>query len=353
MKLCPKCFAPAEEAAFACFSPQCSRAGIPVGPSQGRFCPACRSPMTVKVCSECGFDLDPDALQRGLLCFSLAGDQGVGKSNYLAVMLRELGQEFCRIYGSTLYPTGGDRTMDRYHRCYAQPLFDCGVCVPPPREEDRDPRPYTLVFPQDSAAGKTCSLAFYDACGSNFTSEADLALYNRSIYHSKGILLLIDPAQLPAVQEQRSAKGLPPVPGDPKALLLRIIHLLRTGLGLESMDQKIPVPLAVCLTKMDTIFPQLDSASFVRDASRSLRRPMASSSDFSSCSQEMQSLMEVWNGGELIGHVKSQFQDWAFFGISSLGASPSEQGEIPRVSPHRVLDPLLWLLWRNQIIRAG
>jgi hypothetical protein len=36
-----------------------------------------------------------------------------------------------------------------------------------------------------------------------------------------------------------------------------------------------------------------------------------------------------------------------------LGNSPGEQGEIPRISPHRVLDPLLWLLWRNQILRAG
>ena len=359
MKLCPKCFAPVEEAGFACCAPHCSRAGIPVSFAPGQkggtipLCPACRTRMTVKVCLECGFELDPDALQRGLLSFSLVGAQGAGKSNYLAVLMRELAGEFCRVYGATLYPTGGDRTMDRYQRTYARPLFDLGVCVPPTDREDVDPLTYTLLFPPNSPAGKTCSLAFYDAYGKNFGSEANMALYNRSIYHSSGLLLMVDPGQLPALRELRKAKGLPVVPGDPQALLLRTVHLLRAGLGLESVDKKIPVPLAICITKMDTIFPQLDSASFLKDPSRNLRRPMASASDFASCSLEMESLLEVWGAGEFLGHVKSQFQDWSFFGLSALGASPSEQGEIPRISPHRVLDPLLWLLWRNQILRAG
>lgn len=358
MKLCPKCFAPVEEAGFACSAPHCSRAGIPVPGTDHEkegsppLCPACQSRMLVKVCLECGFELDPDALQRGLLCFSLVGDHGAGKSNYLAVLLRELSGEFCRVYGATLYPTGGDRTMDRYHRSYAHPLFDLGVCVPPTEQEDVDPLTYALVFPQNAQAGKTCSLAFYDSYGNNFGSEANMALYNRSIYHSKGILLLVDPGQFPAMEELRAAKGLPPVPGDPLALLLRTIHLLRAGLGLESVEQKIPVPLAVCITKMDTVFPQLDPASFLGDPSRSLRRPLVSASDFSSCSLETESLLTLWGAGEFLGHVKSQFEEYSFFGFSALGASPSEQGEIPRVSPHRVLDPLLWLLWRNQILRA-
>jgi hypothetical protein len=359
MKLCPKCFAPVEEAGFACCAPHCSRAGIPVPPAAGQkegtipLCPACQSRMTVKVCLECGFELDPDALQRGLLCFSLVGDQGVGKSNYLAVLMRELSGEFCRVYGATLYPTGGDRTMDRYQRNYARSLFDLGICVPPTDREDVDPLTYTLMFPPNSEAGSTCSLAFYDACGKNFESEANMALYNRSIYHSAGILLLIDPSQLPAIRQQRSARGLPLTPGDPQTLLLRTVHLLRTGLGLESVDKKIPVPLAVCITKMDTLFHQLDPASFLRDPSRNLRRPMVCAADFSSCSLEMESLLEVWGAGELLRHVKSQFEDWCFFGLSALGNSPGKQGEIPRISPHRVLDPLLWLLWRNQILRAG
>lgn len=358
MKLCPKCFASVEAAGYACSAPHCSRAGIPVPPAAEQeegaapLCPACQSRMTVKVCLECGFELDPDALQRGLLCFSLVGDQGVGKSNFLGVLIRELAREFCRVYGATLYPTGGDRTMDRYQRIYSRPLYDLGVCVPPTEREDVDPLTYTLLFSGNSAAGHTCSLAFYDSFGKNFESEANMALYNRSIYHSAGILLLVDPAQFPAIREQRSARGLPLTPGDPQELLLRTIHLLRAGLGLASVEQKIPVPLAVCVTKMDTLFHQLDPASFVRDPSRSLRQPALSEADLSSCSMEMESLLEVWGAGELLRHVKSQFQDWCFFGLSALGNSPGEQGEIPRISPHRVLDPLLWLLWRNQILKA-
>ena len=107
------------------------------------------------------------------------------------------------------------------------------------------------------------------------------------------------------------------------------------------------VPLAV-ITEMDSlnlwIRPALQFLLFTR---------LVCAADFSSCSLEMESLLEVWGAGELLRHVKSQFEDWCFFGLSALGNSPGEQGEIPRISPHRVLDPLLWLLWRNQILRAG
>lgn len=243
--------------------------------------------------------------------------------------------------------------MNRYEREYSRPLYEEGICVPPTERADVDPLTYALVFPQGSEGGKTCSLAFYDAYGKNFGSEADMALYNRSIYHSRGILLILDPGRLPGLQDVRGAKPAPGAEEDAQTLLLRTVHLLRAGLGLESVDKKIPIPLAVVITKMDTLYHRLDPSSFLRDSSRNLRRPMISAADISSCSLEAQSLLESWGARELLGHVKSQFSDWAFFGVSALGEKPGPQGEIRRVTPHRVLDPLLWLLWKNGVLRAG
>lgn len=358
MKQCPKCFAPQEEAGLACSSPHCNRAGIPVAVAaaqkdeKGRpVCAACAAPMTLKVCTQCGFELG-DA-EGAYLPISLVGSAGSGKSNYLSVLIRQLGSEFCTVYGSTLYPTGGDRTMAHFEREYHRPLFSRGVCVPPTREGDLDPLTYTLVFPRESEAGKTCGLAFYDTAGANLESEADMALWGRSIYHSKGILFVVDPSQFPAVREARRAKKLSVVDHDPQALLLRTVHLLRAGLGLESVSKKIPVHLAVCLAKMDTVRSHLDPASFLGDPSRNLRKPMVSASDLDSCSLEAQSLVETWGGREFLSHVRSQFSSYAFFGLSALGNAPGEQNEIPKVLPHRALDPLLWLLWKHQIIRAG
>ena len=113
------------------------------------------------------------------------------------------------------------------------------------------------------------------------------------------------------------------------------------------------MPLAVCLTRLATVYDYLDPASFLRDATRNLRRPMVSAADLSRCSLEAQALIDSWGGKEFLGHVHSQFADCAFFGISALGGQTGEQNEIPRGAPHRALDPLLWLLWKHQILRAG
>lgn len=360
MKQCPKCFASMKEVGSACSSPQCHRAGIPVNVADAQrsnrgepLCPACQSPMTVKVCRECGFELDVGERQADYLPFSLVGAQGSGKSNYLSVLLQQLDTEFCKVYDATLYPTGGDRTISHFERYYHRPLFRQGVCVPSTEEENVDPLTYTLVFPQGSDKGKTCNLAFYDACGKNFLSEADMSLHNRSICYSKGILFLIDPSQLSGLRRSGPGKKGLVVEEDAQALLLRTIHLLRAGLGLDSVTKKIPVPIAICLTKTDTLFSQLDPASFLKESSRNLRRPMVSAADLSSCSLEVQSMLDVWGGRELLGHVRSQFSEYAFFGFSALGSQPGEQNQISHIVPHRVLDPLLWLFWKNQIIRAG
>lgn len=359
LKHCPKCFSSVQEAGVTCSSPHCNRAGIPVSPGDmeksprgAPLCPACKAAMTVKVCRECGFELDagdPAAVQ---LAFSLVGAKGAGKSNLLAVLVNQLGGEFCKVYGATLYPTGGDRTINQYEREYNRPLFQRGVCVPSTKEEDVDPLTYTLVFPK-GGEGKTCGLALYDTCGGHFRSEADMALHNRSLYHSQGLLFLVDPSQFPIPREARKAQKQPVLREDPSATLLRTIHLLRTGLGLEDVSKKIPVPVAVVVTKMDTVLPTLDPACFLRDSSRNLRRPMLSGADLSACNLETQSLLETWGGREFLGHVRSQFSHSAFFGVSALGAAPGEQNEIPRVTPHRALDPLLWLLHQCDILRAG
>ncbi len=359
MKKCPKCFASLDEAGVACASPHCSRAGIPVSAASGEksakgepVCAACNAVMTARVCLQCGFEL-ADAGVADVLSLSLVGASGSGKSNYLATLIHELGGAFCRVYGATLYPTGGERTMLQYERYYHRPLFGQGVCVPPTRAQDVDPLTYTLVFPKDSEAGRTFGLAFYDTDGRIFGSEADMALSGRSIYHGGGILFMLDPSQLPLIAAARRARGLGCIEADATAILLRTVHLLRAGLGLESVSKKIPLPLAVCLTKLDSVSNHLDAASFLTDKPRSLRRPTVSAADLAGCGLEAQSLIEAWGGREFLGHVHSQFADAAFFALSALGKPPTADSEAPRVLPHRVLDPLLWLLVKNNVIKSS
>ncbi|MCX6034188.1 MAG: hypothetical protein NTV38_04310, partial [Chloroflexi bacterium] len=54
---------------------------------------------------------------------------------------------------------------------------------------------------------------------------------------------------------------------------------------------------------------------------------------------------------KLFTGVTKHFRDHAFFGVSATGCN-AEQGHFSRVVPHRVEDPLLWLLFRLGVIEG-
>lgn len=361
MKNCPKCLGGVENYKYVCHSPGCKGAGIPAqsneeGATTGSSpaCEQCGEVMSLRVCPDCGFEMEAGELLRELLPVTIIGSSGCGKSNFIAVMIDQLRSQMCKVYGCTLYPTGGDRTMDYYAREYRRPLYEQGVCVPTTEQEDINPLTYTLLFADEKGKGgsKSVGLAFYDSCGKKLENQHDMSAHNRSLYSSGGILFLLDPSQLPLIKEARKAGKMPIVASDTQELLLRMVHLIRTGLSVPD-GKKIDIPIAVCLTKLDTLSPHLDPASLVGDSTRHLSRPMLNAADLSGCNLEVQSLFESWGGGEIVRHVRSQFANYSFFGISSLGGQPGSQNEVVRVNPHRVLDPLLWLLWKKQILKVG
>ena len=365
MKSCPKCLGPIENYRHACNKLGCAKMGIPVkqeehtgqeGQSPAPMPDACEcgDVMTLRICPDCGFEMEDDEMRRQFFSFSLVGSGGSGKSNYLAVLVNQLRSEMCKVYGCTLYPTGGDRTMDHYKRQYHHPLFEQGVCVSSTQLEDLNPLTYALLFPEAGKdTARSVGLAFYDSCGKELESVRQMSAHSKNIYSPGGILFLIDPSQLPVIKEARRAENMPVLEEDVQSLLLRTIHLIRNGLSMHDMGKKIDIPLAICLTKIDTLYQKLDPASFIAGTSRNLRRPMLNTADISSCSLEVMALLERWGGEEMVRHIREHFSDYCFFGMSALGSMPSIQNEIDRVRPHRVLDPLLWLLWRHKVLKAG
>ena len=364
MTNCPKCLGPISNYRYSCKALTCSKSGIPAEPEHlsdleqkspaPPACGECGQAMSLHICPDCGFELEAEEIRRKFLSVSLIGCEGSGKSNYLAVLIDQLRSQMCKVYGCTLYPTGGDRTMNHYRRQYHYPLYEQGVCVSSTEQEDLNPLTYAILFSEgEKNNGQNVGLAFYDSCGKNLESGPKMSTHNKSLYGSDGILLLIDPSQLPFIKEARKASNAPVLNSDPQALLLRAVHLIRKGLSIQDIEQKIDVPIAVCLTKLDTLYTHLDPASFIAGPSRSLRRPMLNAADIANCSLEVMALMEKWGAGELVQHVKRQFSNYSFFSFSALGSQPGSQNDVNHVSPHRALDPLLWLLWRNKILRAG
>ena len=61
----------------------------------------------------------------------------------------------------------------------------------------------------------------------------------------------------------------------------------------------------------------------------------------------MLALLHEWNAADIDMHMRLNYTNYRYFGISALGAEPDyESGSVAPggVQPHRVEDPVLWLL---------
>jgi len=353
---CPKCFAHLTEETLAlrCANSACPwagnttlAAGAVEGPGGALACPVCGENFSFAYCPECKFPVREDELSEVSLSVSLAGATGCGKSHYVAVLIQELKNRFSKAFECSLFPVGGEKTMSFYEKDYYNPLYVEGKCIPRTRQDEVNPLLYSLVF-SDASPIKAFDLTLYDACGKNFESISAMSKLNRSLGRSGGILFLVDPMDLSKVAEKHGVHIAKP--SGAGALLSRTIHLLRTSSGRRSLQKNLDIPIAICLTKLDTIRDMLDASSFVAASSRQMRESAFEKYDFEACNLEMQSFFEASGGGEILKQVSSQFNHYAFFGLSSLGHEPSG-GSVQHVAPHRVADPLLWLFWKNKLIK--
>jgi hypothetical protein len=60
-------------------------------------------------------------------------------------------------------------------------------------------------------------------------------------------------------------------------------------------------------------------------------------------SAEVRGHLDRWAGGA-VGTKLDRFTNAGYFATSSLGCQPNEDGTIPSFQPHRVADPLFWIL---------
>lgn len=358
--VCPNCFSTqtADKFYYFCTRTGCARNGLAIPEEEVKLingrpaCPSCENYLNERLCPECGYALFIEDSSIPNISVSIIGTEGCGKSNYLSVVIEELKRSFSKAYDCALYPIGGDNTIHHYEKLYYNPIYLRRECLTSTQQDEIVPLLYSLIFSDKNSNGKNCNLTFYDACGENFKSEKVMADYNSSIFNAKGLLYFIDPSQFPLIREDYESQGKKVCEDDASNILSRTVRLIRHAEGNKNLGQKIDIPIAVCVTKFDTLRSYLDASSFISYQSRHLSSPQFDFPDFNSTNYEVQSLIESWNGTEIVNQVRSHFSNYAFFGISSLGASPDENNRLQQIIPHRVLDPILWILWKNNIINS-
>jgi hypothetical protein len=166
---------------------------------------------------------------------------------------------------------------------------------------------------------------------------------------------MIDPLQLDVVCQQLNTT---PPRNDPQAhperILERLLELFERRHGLHLLSRfgvgnKINVPIAITVSKVDVLSPIVDPGSPLNIAGE--HQNALNLTDAQSVSTEVSRYLRRWIGSNFCNNIESSFSQFQYFGVSSLGHQPDAQHPVV-TNPLRVEDPFLWLLYKTGLIKG-
>jgi hypothetical protein len=300
---------------------------------------------TRPVCPNCHTDLPQRFAEAPSRSMGLIGTRASGKSNFIAVALHELEHRVGPRFDGSLMLLD-DATRNRVDKVLMPKLYGEGVVLEPTqsaRHTVADVRvPLVARLSIGAGGGSNSNLVFFDSAGEDLQSLDVLEREARYITQSHGLVLLVDPLQIPAVRDELGGSvELPDEAVDVYMMLGRVTGLIREARGIPA-NRPIDVPLALTVSKFDALRPLLSEGHpvFSLPAHDGSFDPRVAGS----ISAAVRSDLAGWLGERLDSFVKQEFETMAYFGVSALGESPVD-GRLPNgVAPHRVEDPILWML---------
>lgn len=277
---------------------------------------------------------------------ALIGTKASGKSHFVAVALHELDHRVGpRLNGSLMLLD--DHTRDRVTKELMPRLYAQKTVLEPTQSaatvKAQTGRP--LVAQLAVGMGRdlrNSNLVFFDAAGEDLEHLSRMEREARYVTQSDGLLLLIDPLQIPAVRDQLHDIGeLPDIAGDTNSMLKRLAALLREARAIPA-DRPISLPLALVVSKLDAIRDLLPETHPVLAASA--HDGAFNRRDAHNVSNMMRTEVVGWLGDGFDRFVQQNFSTVGYFGVSALGENPTGGRLENGVSPHRIEDPVLWML---------
>jgi len=310
-------------------------------------CINCKEAAKQLFCSDINKEIPIEFLSMKSLPIALLGAKASGKSNYIGVLINEIRKKMTSPFNCSLSMTCSQESKQAYTDIYYRPLYEQGITV---RGTDAGEVP-PLIFPLRFMDMKNriinmAALTFYDTAGENLNDKSVMNTFNRYITNARGIILLLDPLQVPNIRNKLAANGFNSLPQQNTEIydvLSIIIDVIRS---VKNIRGQIEIPLALVFTKIDVLeqYNILPEDSCLKEESEHIKRGAFVKPDFENTNIQMKDLIENLLDDDLIGYI-NQFKRHSFFGVSSLGGNPNgTKIDGKGIRPRRVLDPLLWLL---------
>jgi ABC-type dipeptide/oligopeptide/nickel transport system ATPase component len=331
-------------------------------------CPTCGGPARRRACPQCHTALPIDFVDSRSPMIGLVGAKGSGKTVLMTVLVKHLREIIGRRFGADIRIAtdnpDGQLGLSAYQANREVPLYSARTLPTGTERAGSATRqratPVVLRWRQEAGrlvGGRTLRstvLSFVDTAGEDL-NDLDTAFTLEYISVCDALIITLDPFALPGA---RARLNLPQaaiqVEDDvPLDVVSHITELLRTE-GKIKNKRRISMPIAIVFTKIDAFYPTLDRHNPIMATASGL--PAYENADGLAVHEHMLALLHEWNAADIDNHMRLNYTDYRYFGVSALGAEPDYGGGKVApggVQPHRVEDPVLWLLSKSGTVPAA
>lgn len=326
--------------------------------SDGRaLCPECKGPTGTRVCSNCHSALPTDFVAESPL-FGMIGVRGSGKTVMLTVLSKELQTTVARRLNAVIDPVGDSpllKTLEVKSKEFAN-----GEAVLPAQTNTataatRDPAVFSLELTAKNTIGLTKPVAtvfsFLDTAGENL-GTAEAARDVHYLAATSGVVLLLNPFAFEANKATGIQRGIAPsdLDTEPRIVLRNVTQVLQEHEHVRA-KKKIRKPIAVVLGMIDAFFEDVSPDSPIRRSSP--REPWFDNAEAEEVHEYVAGLIAKWGGDDILRHLDQNYETYRFFVASALGSEPDYRARTTSsrgIQPHRVAEPLLWLMARRGLV---
>jgi GTPase SAR1 family protein len=328
-------------------------------------CPECGGKTNLRACPECRTALPSDFADSKSPMIGLVGSKGSGKTVLMTVLVKHLKDVVGKRYDAAVRLAtdnpDGHQGLSDYQANREAPLYKERVL--PPTTDQMAMRghaaPLLVRWQQETsrlgrASVRSTLLSLIDTAGEDL-NDVSSALTLKYLSVCDGLIVVLDPFALPGA---RARLNLPDaainVDDDaPLDVVNNITELLKVEHNVKKR-RKIALPVAVVFTKIDAFFPALDRGNPLMAATPAVAAYQ--DGDGQGVHEHMRALLREWNAEDIDTHMRLNYTDFRYFGVSALGAEPdyeTNQVAAGGVRPHRVEDPVLWLLSKAGTVRSA
>ena len=333
-------------------------------------CPDCGNTTYKHICPSCHNELPESTLTGKDMIISVVGSRATGKSHFVGVIIKELRDRISVSFGGSL--EGFADSYQRWESTFANKLYVSNekLDLTQSSVQNVDNGAYRpLIFKLKlkhkalfKEAIESFTFVFFDTAGEDLDDEDTMSTVNNYICKSAGIIFLLDPMQIPAVASQLDESVVSRASGlgarlnsvtKADDIMTRVSNLIRHDKGMDE-TQKIDIPVAAVFSKFDAIESLVPSDCTVHNPSPHCAEKCFDLSDWHNVNSEIVALLHEWNAEAFISQLETNYRNYSYFAASALGLNnnPTAGGKIERPRPHRIEDPVLWILKENGVIKG-